>query len=182
MPYHHTYRLLLGITLSAWILTACGYHFPGDRAQTHTMWRGTPLVIVGEGALHNPQHTFLLHDRLQTRLGLSAHVPSTAPTRQPAPAQARLTIVLEPVRHTQVTEDRFGRTDRYQVTIQAQPVVEGKPGALLYPTVKATSLYYEPRISTSALEVRKRAESEALDRLTDSLVAILSSRITDDPR
>lgn len=137
--------------------------------QNHAFWKNATLEIVTQGEDKNKGPTFLLHDRLQTRLGLSRQ-------KQPANPQDKRTvlkILLEPIVHALVAEDRSGRADQHRVTIRARPVIEGIKDAPTYPVIKSSSTYYEPRISTSVEATRKRAEAEALERLTDTLIAML---------
>lgn len=171
---HHVWPcfVLLAGLLSG-LLAGCGYYFPGGHTQAKDTWKNCVLRITGEGTDTNSQLKFLLRDRLQTRLGLSGQEPQVGESSQDK--VVILKIELEPVVHSLVAEDRYGRADQYRITVRARPIVEGRQGAPTYPVVLASATYYEPYVSTSVQATRKRAEAEALERLADSLVAILSS-------
>lgn len=170
--FPYTFRWLPCIMLLTGFLAGCGgYHFPGSQVQAHPLLQESLLKISGKGAKANPQITFLLRDRLQTRLGLTGQA---RPTADGGKKQRILKIILEPMAHALVAEDRAGRADQYRVTVRAQPFVEGGEDVPTFPVVQGTASYYEAYVSTSVQATRKRAEAEAMERLADTLVAILS--------
>ena len=173
--FQSNHSLLSSLFVLVWMLTACGYRFPTSTVQVDTPLKNSLLQITGEGTLNNPQLTFVLRDRLQTRLGLLTQ-SSGASTEGKSTV---LNIVLEPMIHTLVAEDSTGRSDQYRVTVRARPVVEGGKDRPSYPIVVGAASYYEPYISTSVPATRKRAEAEAMERLADTLVAILRSGLSD---
>ena len=164
----------LGSLLLAGLLAACGYRFPGDLAETDGRWKNATVQIAGKGAEARPQLAYFLRDRLQARLGLNG------PTAGQEKAVV-LKIILEPVRRALITEDSTGRANLYGVTVSARLVVEGEKGLPTYPTVRGAATYYEPTISTSVQATQKRAETEAMEQLADTLVALLSSSFQPSP-
>ncbi|MEO5363652.1 MAG: LPS assembly lipoprotein LptE [Magnetococcus sp. DMHC-8] len=160
--------LLPGIALLACLSAACGYHFPGDQTRTDERWKNATLQIVGKGADDKPQLAFFLRDRLQARLGLQGPGDGQPPGKT-------LKITLTPVRRALLTEDRSGRANLYQVAIQAHLTVAGEPGLPTYPVVQGAATYYEPYISTSVQATQRRAETEAMEQLADTLVALLGN-------
>ena len=171
---HSRRTLLLALALLAWLPTGCGYQFPGSAIQSDDRWKNSTLHVTGPGAEAQPQLAFLLRDHLQTRLGL--HGPASGQEKGVV-----LKIVLEPVERTLITEDRSGRANRYRLTIHARPIVEGDKNAPTFPRIQGVSTYYEPYISTSVQATQKRAETEAMEQLADTLVALLSSRFQPTP-
>lgn len=171
MKFQHRDYWLPCFVLLAGLLSACGYYFPGSSTQAGNIWKDSVLRVTGVGVENNPQLIFLLRDRLKTRLGLRGQEPKVGSQEK----KIILKVLLEPVVHSLVAEDRSGRADQYRVTARAQLFVEGRENMLNYPVIRGTASYYEPHISTSVYTTRKRAEAEALERLADSLVAILSS-------
>ena len=158
-----------------WMLTGCGYRFPSSTVQVDTPLKNSLLQITGEGAHSNPQLTFMLRDRLQTRLGLREKDSGS----RNGEGSTILNIVLGAFSHTLVAEDSTGRSDQYRVMVRAQPIIKGGQDIPSYPVVESSASYYEPHISTSVPATRKRAEAEAMERLADTLVAILSSGLSD---
>ena len=161
---------LLCLTLLTGLLAGCGYHFPGSRVQVDDSLKNSTLKITGKGATASPQLTFLLRDTLRTRLGLTGEKTKNGKKKQ----TTVLRIVLEPMKHTLVAEDRSGRANQYRVTVRAKPIVVGLQNGPTYASVQGVASYYEPIISTSVQATRNRAEEEALEQLAATLVAVLS--------
>ncbi|MEO5352989.1 MAG: LPS assembly lipoprotein LptE [Magnetococcus sp. XQGC-1] len=171
---HHRRILLLAIALLSGLPAGCGYQFSGSALQSDARWNNSTLQIIGPGAEAQPQLAYLLRDHLQARLGLQGAATGQEKGKL-------LKIVLERVERVLITEDRAGRANRYRVTIHAKPIVEGETGAPTFPRLQGTSTYYEPYISTSVQATQKRAETEAMEQLADTLVALLSSRFQPTP-
>ncbi|MEO5339220.1 MAG: LPS assembly lipoprotein LptE [Magnetococcus sp. MYC-9] len=162
-------RFLMSLFVAlAWLPAACGYHFPGSTPQTESRWQNATLHIVGKGAEQKPQLTFMLRDRLQARLGFNGAVGGTSPGLV-------VKLFLDPMERSLITEDRAGRANLFRMTLRARPVAEGEKGLPAYPVVHGTASYYEPYISTSVQATQQRAETEAMEQLADTLVAVLST-------
>ena len=164
-------------------VTACGYRFPGDRSVTAAAWKNTVLRVEGEGARQDPRLAFILGERLNSRLGIpAARAEDQGANQGGTPDNTKsktqgsdvLRIMLDAPRRDLISEDQGGRADQYRVVIQARPVVAGRENAPRFPAIKGTAFYYEPRAGASIQTIRMRAESEALDQLTDGLAAVLA--------
>lgn len=166
--------LLLTLALLACWPAGCGYQLAGSPTQADNRWHKSTLHVTGAGAEAHPQLAFLLRDHLQARLGFNGPTGGQEKTTV-------LKIVLERVERSLVTEDRTGRANRFRLTIRAKPIVEGDKSAPRYPHVQGVSTYYEPYISTSVQATQKRAETEAMEQLADTLVALLSSPFQPTP-
>ncbi|MBF0463002.1 MAG: hypothetical protein HQL87_16655 [Magnetococcales bacterium] len=166
--------LVLILVLLAWLPAACGYRFPGDMAETDGRWQHATVQITGKGATDKPQLAFALRDRLQARLGFNGPVGGQE-------KRVVLKIILEPVQRSLLTVDSAGLANLFQITIHAKPMVEGDKSLPTYPAVHGTATYYEPVISTSVQATQRRAETEAMEQLTDTLIALLSSSFQPNP-
>ncbi|MBF0182910.1 MAG: hypothetical protein HQM06_00770 [Magnetococcales bacterium] len=163
------------LLLVLFLLAGCGYRFPGADAQPDGRWRNSTLQISGKGAEQNPQLVYFLRERLQTHLGLQG-----AAAGQEKVSTIKLSLGL--VERALVTEDQAGRANLVRISISARLNIEGVADAPAFPSVvTGTTTYYEPFISTAVQATRKRAETEAVEQLADTLIALLSSSWPDKP-
>ncbi|MBF0273205.1 MAG: hypothetical protein HQL98_14235 [Magnetococcales bacterium] len=173
-----THRLMTRAGLSGVLLlllvSGCGYRFPADRMsdnQEHGRWGKTVLTVEGvqKGVRADAVLTRLLDEILVTRMGPFATGRSVTDPR-------RLRVRLNAITRDLILEDSSGRANQYRVTITARPELEvdGKPQKPGYPLVKGMATYYEPSSGTASRAARMRAETEAMNQLADSLVAVLA--------
>lgn len=168
MKQHRNTLFMVLTVCVTWFLAGCGYHFPGSQVSLTKEWQNSVVQVTGDGVKANPQWGYMLRDKIESRLGISG-----GGAGQGDEQVTTLNIILEPQEHTLVVEDRYGRGDQYRVFFRAKPVIEGVKGAPTYAMVESSATYYEPSVSTYVHATRRRAESEALQQLADSLVAIL---------
>ena len=149
-------------------MTSCGYRFPGDPQKHAAMWQGTTLKINGDGKKQYPVLAQKLKVKLANRLGMSDKNSTT---------NKSTTLIIDlnsPVR-TLILEDEDGRADQYQITITAKPTLVGFDKAPSYPTVEGSTTYYELRASATTQTARNSAQTEALQSLSEALIAVITS-------
>jgi outer membrane lipopolysaccharide assembly protein LptE/RlpB len=156
------------LILTATFISSCGYRFPGDPQQHAAMWQGTALKISGKGKKQNPILAQRLKIKLANRLGMSDE-------NSTANKSTTLIINLNPPQRTLILEDEDGRADQYQITITAKPILIGFDKTPSYPTVKGSTTYYELRASATTQTARNSAQTEALQSLSEALVAVITS-------
>ncbi|MBF0127678.1 MAG: hypothetical protein HQM02_10765 [Magnetococcales bacterium] len=167
-------RGVVGLLLCSWLVGGCGYRFPAERtiSSEHGRWTQTVLTVEGvkSGLRSDAVLTRILDEILVTRMGPFAPARSADDPR-------RLRVTLDEVKRDLILEDNSGRANQYRVTITAQPVLEleGKPRVPGYAMVKGMATYYEPASGTASRAARIRAETEAMNQLADSLVAVLAA-------
>ncbi|MBF0195601.1 MAG: hypothetical protein HQL71_13650 [Magnetococcales bacterium] len=161
-------RFFTLIIITATFLSSCGYRFPGDPQKHAAMWQGTTLKIEGDGKKHHPVLAQRLKVKLANRLGMSTK--NTTDNKN-----TTLIIKLNPLDRTLILEDEDGRADQYQITMTAKPTLMGFDKSPKYPTVKGSTTYYELRGSATTQTARNSAEIEALQSLSEALVAVITS-------
>jgi outer membrane lipopolysaccharide assembly protein LptE/RlpB len=166
-------HFLLCLTLVA--LAGCGYRLPGADAQPDGRWKNSTLQITGKGAEQSPALVYLLRERLQAHLGLQGAQAGQEKT-------STITLNLSTIERTLVTEDRTGRANLFRMTVSARLSIEGDARAGKFPSaIHGSTTYYEPFISTAVQSTRKRAETEAVEQMADTLITLLSSSWSDTP-
>ncbi|MBF0294159.1 MAG: hypothetical protein HQL96_03140 [Magnetococcales bacterium] len=179
-------------------IPGCGYRFPGERGAETSSGRWAQTVLTVEGVKPKSQHrkdseslalfqeaglqrqdavlTRILDNILTTRMGPFAQATSAKEAR-------RLRVQLDAVTRDLILEDRSGRANQYRITITARPILEenGKTIEPGYPLVKGVATYYEPASGTASQAARLRAQTEAMNQLADSLVALLAGDFAPGP-
>ncbi|MBF0180492.1 MAG: hypothetical protein HQM03_10765 [Magnetococcales bacterium] len=171
-------------------ISGCGYRFPGERGPEAGSGRWAQTALTVEGVKSTPHRkdtealtrfqeaglqrqdavlTRILDNILTTRMGPFAPATSSQEAR-------RLRVQLDAVTRDLILEDRSGRANQYRITITARPILEenGKAVEPGYPLVKGVATYYEPASGTASQAARLRAQTEAMNQLADSLVALLA--------
>ncbi|WP_193771249.1 LPS assembly lipoprotein LptE [Candidatus Magnetaquicoccus inordinatus] len=164
------------LILALLFLPACGYRLPGSAVeQAESRWQNSSLQISGKGAEQNPQLVYFLRERLQARLGLQGAVSGQE-------KETTVKITLSTIERALVTEDRSGRANLFRISVNARLHIEGDSQAPKFPSaIHGSATYYEPFISTAVQATRKRAETEAVEQLADTLITLLSSTWPDHP-
>ncbi|MBF0380719.1 MAG: hypothetical protein HQL69_06865 [Magnetococcales bacterium] len=153
---------------TTFFINGCGYRFPGDPQKHAAIWQGTTLKISGEGKKQYPVLAKKLQIKLANRLGMSDKSSDNSKS-------STLIIDLNPPDRTLILEDEDGRADQYRITITAKPILKGFTKAPNYPTVKGSTTYYELRASATTQTARISAQTEALQSLSEALVAVITS-------
>ncbi|MBF0446404.1 MAG: hypothetical protein HQL68_12530 [Magnetococcales bacterium] len=156
------------IILTVTLMSSCGYRFPGDPQQHAAIWQGTTLKISGNGKKSNPVLAQRLKVKLANRLGMSDKNSTTNKS-------TTLIIDLNTPERSLILEDEEGRADQYQITITAKATLIGFAKSPNYPTVKGSTTYYELRGSATTQTARNSAQTEALQSLSEALVAVITS-------
>ncbi|MBF0132717.1 MAG: hypothetical protein HQL75_09050 [Magnetococcales bacterium] len=160
------FRIILYLLLVL-ALGGCGYRFSGDARPLGKDWSHVAIKMEGPGADQNPVLAQQLKDRLRSRLAIASDA-ADAP-------QGTLRVQLQPTNRQRILEDSAGRSDQFELTIQAHLIFEKGTQVNHFPDLKGTAKYYEPKAGASTDAIRVKAEQEALEQVVASLVALLST-------
>lgn len=160
------FRVIL-YSLLVLALGGCGYRFSGDARPLGKDWSHVAIKMEGPGTDQNPVLAQQLKDRIRSRLAIASDA-ANAP-------QGTLRVQLQPTSRQRILEDSAGRSDQFELTIQAHLVLEEGGQLKHFPAIRGAANYYEPKAGASTDAIRVKAEQEALDQVVASLVALLSA-------
>lgn len=155
----------------AWALAGCGYHFPGDAPTTTLKWQQATIQVESTDRFNDPAMAEKLRNLLNHKLGVTGRESSGG---------HRLQVQLFNRTDQVVTVSRAGKTGKNQLMIEALPILirDGTPVKPPLTRVMGSAFYEEGPLSP--LQIRSNrvsAEAEAMERLADALVALVTTEL-----
>ncbi|MEO5377291.1 MAG: hypothetical protein H7832_05845 [Magnetococcus sp. DMHC-6] len=148
------------------LLTGCGYRFPGENPKTLPFIRS--VQVVGDGAQRLP----VLARHLQTKIERQLSVGQSDSAQQKS---IRLKLLLDSPQQTLLVQTQKGRAAQYRIILTVKPTlfIEETPSDIQFPSIQGSATFYELASGTTNQAARQEAQSEALDQLVSALVVLV---------